>query len=85
MNDASGHEISDSERLQRLRLIRSENVGPITYDRLVERIATGEEEASFETYGKQKVTQALGRKGGKARARRVPPCATLCNRSERRP
>ena len=39
-DDVSGHTISEIERLQRLRLIRSENVGPVTYYSMVERFGS---------------------------------------------
>lgn len=34
--------LSDNEKLARLRLIRTENVGPITYNRLIDRFGTAE-------------------------------------------
>lgn len=40
---AESREFSDSERLNRLRLIRSENVGPVTFRQLVHRYTTAEE------------------------------------------
>jgi DNA processing protein len=40
MNDRSSSSLTDVERRDRLRLIRSENVGPITFRRLVCRFGS---------------------------------------------
>src|SRR6266511_2434988 len=40
MNDHPLSLLSDAERRDRLRLIRSENVGPITFRRLLDRFGT---------------------------------------------
>lgn len=40
---ANCNKFSDFERLNRLRLIRSENVGPVTFRQLIHRYATAEE------------------------------------------
>jgi len=40
MNESCPHVLSDAERLDWLRLIRSENVGPITFWRLMERFGS---------------------------------------------
>lgn len=52
-------EISDSERLARLRLIRSENIGPVTYHGLLRRFGTAQ--AALPEI------PALAAKGGKRR------------------
>lgn len=49
--------LSDKERLSWLRLIRSENVGPITFNRLIERYGTPERALS--------ALPELAKKGGK--------------------
>lgn len=36
------HAISDKEKLARLRLIRTENIGPVTYQRLLDRFTSAE-------------------------------------------
>jgi DNA processing protein len=40
MHSTHKGEIDDAERLSRLRLIRSENVGPVTFRRLLDRLGT---------------------------------------------
>jgi DprA-like N-terminal HHH domain len=42
MRNQVGQELGDPERRDRLRLIRSENVGPITFRRLLDRFGTSE-------------------------------------------
>jgi DNA processing protein len=67
-DDASGHTpLSATERLQRLRLIRSENVGPITYYGLVERFGSAEAALA--------ALPELSRRGGRAKAVKVCPQA----------
>jgi DNA processing protein len=65
MNDASGHPIAETERLQRLRLIRSENVGPITYYALIERFGSAAAALA--------ALPELSRRGGRAKAVKVCP------------
>jgi DNA processing protein len=67
IDDASGHTLSATERLQRLRLIRSENVGPITYYGLVERFGSAEAALA--------ALPELSRRGGRAKAVKVCPQA----------
>ncbi len=55
--------ISDDERLASLRLIRSENVGPITFHRLIERFGTAQAALA--------AVPAMSRRGGRARAVKV--------------
>jgi DNA processing protein len=50
--------ITDKEKLARLRLIRTENIGPITYYRLLQRFGTAEKALSF--------LPEMARRGGKA-------------------
>jgi DNA processing protein len=67
-DDASGHTpLSATERLQRLRLIRSENVGPITYYGLVERFGSAAAALA--------ALPELSRRGGRAKAVKVCPQA----------
>lgn len=40
MGDQNSKQLSDGERLDRLRLIRSENIGPVTFRRLMARFGT---------------------------------------------
>lgn len=58
---------STSERIARLRLIRSENVGPITYRGLVQRF--GSAQAALDEL------PALARGGGRAKSLRIPSAA----------
>ena len=72
MSDASGPAISgaaisESERLQRLRLIRSENIGPITYYGVVERFGSAAAALA--------ALPELARRGGRAKAVKVCPRA----------
>lgn len=67
MSDVSGHVISATERLQRLRLIRSENVGPITYYGLVERFGSAAAAIA--------ALPELARRGGRAKSVKVCPQA----------
>ncbi len=67
MNDVSGSTVSETERLQRLRLIRSENVGPITYYRMVERFGSAAAALA--------ALPELARRGGRAKAVKVCPQA----------
>lgn len=64
-DDVSGHTISEIERLQRLRLIRSENVGPITYYSMVERFGSAAAALA--------ALPELARRGGLAKAVKVCP------------
>jgi len=66
-NAACGPTISETERLQRLRLIRSENVGPITYYGLVERFGSAAAALA--------ALPELARRGGRAKAVKVCPQA----------
>lgn len=63
MGAAHGHPLSDQEKVDWLRLIRSENVGPITFHRLLERF--GGAEAAL------KALPDLARRGGRAERIRV--------------
>ncbi len=63
MRDPAPTAITDDERLQRLRLIRSDNVGPVTFDRLVERF--GSASAALDAL------PALARRGGRGAHVRV--------------
>ncbi|MBO6946780.1 MAG: DNA-protecting protein DprA [Rhodospirillales bacterium] len=60
--------LSDSEKLARLRLIRSENVGPVTYRRLLERF--GDAQSALESL------PDLASRGGRAKPLR------LCTRAD---
>ena len=51
--------ISDKEKIARLRLIRTENVGPVTYYRLMQRFSTAEQALS--------ALPELAKRGGKAK------------------
>lgn len=66
-DDASCHTLSATERLQRLRLIRSENVGPITYYGLVERFGSAAAALA--------ALPELSRRGGRAKPVKVCPQA----------
>ena len=57
--------LSDSERLDRLRLIRSENVGPVTFRQLLARF--GSASAALDAL------PDLARRGGLRRAIRLCP------------
>lgn len=67
MSDRASIELSASEKLDRLRLIRSENVGPITVHRLLERF--GSASAAL------RALPELARRGGRSRAIKVFPLA----------
>ena len=74
--------LSDKERLDRLRLIRSENVGPITFRSLLRRF--GSARAAIEAL------PDLARRGGRSAPLRVCPVAAggagaECRRPHRRP
>jgi len=66
-DDASGQPLSATERLQRLRLIRSENVGPIPYYGLVERFGSAAAALA--------ALPELSRRGGRAKPVKVCPQA----------
>jgi DNA processing protein len=66
-DDVFGHTISEIERLQRLRLIRSENVGPITYYSMVERFGSAAAALA--------ALPELARRGGRTKAVKVCPQA----------
>jgi len=59
--------LSDAERLDWLRLIRSENVGPITFFTLLRRYGTAAAALA--------ALPELARRGGRAEAIRIPPAA----------
>lgn len=63
----SASDLSAEERLNRLRLIRSENVGPITFRHLMARHATATEAL--------KALPALAKRGGRSRRLRVASSA----------
>lgn len=65
--DALPASLSDRERLARLRLIRTENVGPMTFRQLLERFGTAERAID--------ALPDLARRGGRRRALAVPPAA----------
>lgn len=63
------HELSDAERRDRLRLARTENVGPVTFAQLLRR---------FETAGKALgALPDLARRGGRAGGLKVPSDAQV--------
>lgn len=64
---AGGRPLSEAERLDWLQLIRSENVGPITFNQLLARF--GSARAAIEALPE------LARRGGRARPIRVAPRA----------
>jgi DNA processing protein len=64
--------LSDAERLDRLRLIRSQNVGPVTFRQLIERFGSGA--AALDAL------PALARRGG--RAGRIKICSADSARQE---
>lgn len=68
MGEQNSKHLSQSEKLDWLRLIRSENVGPITFYKLLERFGTAA--AALEALPE------LSRRGGRARAVTVCPKAT---------
>ena len=59
--------LTDLERIARLRLIRSENVGPITYHRLIQRFGTAQ--AALDAL------PDMARAGGRMKSLRIPPVA----------
>lgn len=63
--EASSLLLSESERLNRLRLIRSENVGPVTYHQLLSRYGSGAEAL--------KHLPDLAKRGGRKASLRVCP------------
>ncbi|MGB0670633.1 MAG: DNA-processing protein DprA [Rhodospirillales bacterium] len=65
MGEQHPERLSDAERLNRLRLIRSENVGPITFHRLMQRFASAAEALD--------ALPDLARKGGRAAKLKVAP------------
>ncbi|MEO5337322.1 MAG: DNA-processing protein DprA [Magnetospirillum sp. WYHS-4] len=65
MSESRGPELSDSIKLDWLRLIRSENVGPVTFFRLLERFGTAA--------AALKALPELARRGG--RAERIKVCS----------
>jgi DNA processing protein len=65
MDDQTGTHLTDAQRLDWLRLIRSENVGPRTFRELVDHF--GDARAALEAL------PALARRGGAARAIRICP------------
>ncbi|MGF1455019.1 MAG: DNA-processing protein DprA [Alphaproteobacteria bacterium] len=62
---ASGLPLDDTERLARLRLIRSENVGPTTFEALIARYGSAKKALA--------VLPDLARRGGRTRPIRIPP------------
>lgn len=60
-----GPALSDDEKLARLRLIRSENVGPITFSRLIERFGNAKDALA--------ALPDLAKRGGRAKALKVCP------------
>src|SRR5581483_9398518 len=68
MDDQTSHRLTDAQRLDLLRLIRSENVGPRTVATLLAHF--GDASAALEAL------PALARRGGAARA------ITVCSRQE---
>ena len=73
MNQYQQHSLDNSERRDRLRLIRSENVGPITFRRLLDRFGTAT--------AALRALPDLARRGGHRRAVRV--CSVAEADSER--
>ncbi len=67
LNDSGG--LNVSEKLAWLRLIRTENVGPVTFYRLMERY--GSAETAIEALPE------LSRKGGGKKELKVPPAGTV--------
>jgi len=61
--------LSTAERLDWLLLIRTENVGPITFHRLLERYGTAAEAL--------RVLPDLARRGGRSQPLRIPPRAEI--------
>lgn len=61
--------LSDRERIARLRLIRTENVGPITFRQLLERFGNAERAIA--------ALPELARRGGRRQPLRVPSIATV--------
>ncbi len=61
--------ISTAERLARIRLIRSENVGPTTFEALIARFGSGEKALA--------ALPDLARRGGRSRPIRIPPAHTI--------
>ncbi len=68
MDDQTSHRLTDQQRLDLLRLIRSENVGPRTVRTLLAHF--GDASAALEAL------PALARRGGAVRA------ITICSRQE---
>ncbi|MBK8177289.1 MAG: DNA-protecting protein DprA [Rhodospirillales bacterium] len=67
MSDRAMPSLSETERLDRLRLIRSENVGPITFRRLIERYGSAGEALA--------ALPDLARRGGRRGSVRICPPA----------
>ena len=63
MGEESAASLSEAERRDRLRLIRSENVGPITFRRLLDRFGTAS--------AALRALPDLARKGGRRDAVRI--------------
>lgn len=68
MKEIDGKPLSDRERLARLRLARSENVGPITFRQLLRQFGSAEEALI--------ALPALSRRGGRMRPLRICSDAT---------
>jgi len=66
--------ITSEERIARLRLIRSENVGPITFYRLLERFPSAAEALE--------ALPSLSRRGGRARPVKIAPRAEVMRELE---
>lgn len=64
MAASSGVPLADSERIARLRLIRTENVGPVTFRHLLDRFGTAERVLEM--------LPELARRGGRRRPLRTP-------------
>lgn len=71
----NGAPLSEQERLDRLRLSRTENVGPITFRRLLERYGTAERALA--------ALPELGRRGGRAKPLKPPARAAVQAELER--
>ena len=66
--------LSDRERVARLRLIRTENVGPITFRQLLDRFGNAERAVD--------ALPELARRGGRHRPLKVPPVASAAQEIE---
>lgn len=65
--DTAPARLADRERIARLRLIRTENVGPITFRQLIERFGTAQQAIA--------ALPDLARRGGRRHPLRVPSIA----------